>query len=209
MINTVGSQEVIPTILRARKNLMLVPSRREFDILVGSIIGDGYITKKGKVQIEHSEHQRDYVQWKYRNLTTVVGANSILCTQRENKRYPGRKTVSYRFWTRQYFRAWRNIFYPYGKKIIPKNIKDLFSPLVVAVLYMDDGTLRKGKGLSIATDSFSKNDVQIIQQALFDRYNIKANIVSRNRLNIGVKDSKCFFQIIHPFIIHSMQYKLP
>ena len=62
--NTVGSLEV-PKLLRARKNLELGMTDRQRDILIGCILGDAHIAPKGKIRIEQSVKQREYVRWKY------------------------------------------------------------------------------------------------------------------------------------------------
>lgn len=209
--NTVGSQEVIPKVFQTRKNFRdstLKLSQEEFDIFLGSVLGDAYITKKGRIQIEHSDKQKDYLIWKYKKLRNVV-STSILMAQRRKKQNPSEKTISYRFWSKQYFHSWRNLFYPNGKKIIPKNIKAVLTPLMLAVWYMDDGFLRPKKGCCLSTDSFSAQEIATVQEALQEKYTLKTSIVLRNRLNIGVADSKIFFRIINPFVISSMRYKLP
>jgi len=209
--NTVGSREVIPRIFHTKKNFRdstLKLNQDEFDVLFGSVLGDAYITKKGRVQIEHSDKQKDYLIWKYKKLCNVV-STSVLMAQRSKKQDPSKKTISYRFWSKQYFHSWRNLFYPNGKKSVPKGIKEALSPLVMAVWYMDDGYLRPKKGCCLSTDSFSKEEVATIQKALMEKYDLRASIVSRNRLNIGVIASQKFFRMINPFVISSMRYKLP
>jgi len=205
MSNTVGSQEIIPKVLYARKNLILNLTQEEFDILVGSVIGDGYITKKGRVQIEQGENQQEYLEWKFQKLRHVV-STSILCTKR--KRYTGKITISYRFWSKQYFRPWRNVFYPEGKKIIPKKGL-IFSPLLLAVWYMDDGYLRKKDSIAISTDNFTRCDLKRICEILERNYEVKPNIVKSGKLYFGKVATKKLVKIIQPFIISSMCYKLP
>ncbi len=45
-------------IFTARKNLKLDVSDRQVQILVGCLLGDAYITKLGKIQIEQSDKQK-------------------------------------------------------------------------------------------------------------------------------------------------------
>src|SRR3990167_8829788 len=56
MSNTVGSLE-IPNVLYARKRMFLAISDRQREILIGCILGDAYVTPKGKIVIEQSEKQ--------------------------------------------------------------------------------------------------------------------------------------------------------
>ena len=46
-------------------------NRREFGILVGTILGDAYIDqypKNARIAIMHSLKQKEYVDWKYQEL---------------------------------------------------------------------------------------------------------------------------------------------
>lgn len=70
MDNPVGSLEV-PINLRARKRLCLSMSERQREILIGCVLGDAYITKLGKIRIEQSIKQREYVAWKYSELKSL------------------------------------------------------------------------------------------------------------------------------------------
>ena len=63
--------------------------------VVGCILGDGYINKKGVLTIEHSLDQKDYVDWKFQklkqlNVLTPACKPSLVCrihpqTKREHK----------------------------------------------------------------------------------------------------------------------------
>jgi hypothetical protein len=51
-----------------------------------------------------------------------------------------------------------NLFYFEGKKIIPSNLADLLTPMGLAYLAMDDGTLIKGGGFYFCTNNFLFED---------------------------------------------------
>jgi hypothetical protein len=70
MGNPVGSLEV-PLVLRARKRLSLELTQRQKEILIGCILGDAYISPLGKIRIEQSTKQREYVDWKYQELRSL------------------------------------------------------------------------------------------------------------------------------------------
>lgn len=207
MSNTVGSRETIPKILTARKNLVLKLSQKQFDVLIGSMFGDGYITKLGRIQIEQGENQRDYLLWKYEMLKNIT-STKICCAKRQ-KYSSAKVTTSYRFWTKQYFRPWRAIFYPLGKKIVPEDIKKVLSPLAMAVWFMDDGYLRTKKSIAMSTDKFSTDDLDKICSALSEKFNIKPTIVKSGKLYFGVVATEKFINVVEPFIIPSMCYKIP
>ena len=47
-------------------------------VIVGSLLGDGYLTPNGSLQIEHSLDQASYVAWKYEMLSSVAGKPPVL-----------------------------------------------------------------------------------------------------------------------------------
>lgn len=200
-----GSREIIPSILYAKnKKFELTP--KELAILIGSVLGDGYITKKGRIQIEQCDKQKDYLFWKYSLLNRITNT-SVLHTKRKNRK--GFVTFSYRFWTKQIFRLWRNIFYPNDKKVIPNGIERYFSPLMLAIWYMDDGFLRKENSVAISTDRFDDSSLRKLKFAFRKRFDIDVSITARKKLYFGKKATQRFIQIISPYIIPTMKYKIP
>ena len=107
-----------------RKNQKLKVTKRQLAILVGSLLGDAYIHPRGQIQIAHSTKQSSYVHWKYEELRSLsYGLPTKI------GRYDPRYDKTYyqtRFWLRQYFRPWRTLFYPNGKKVFPKEKGILF-----------------------------------------------------------------------------------
>jgi len=202
MDNPVGSLEV-PIVLHARKRLLLELSQRQKEILIGCILGDAYISTLGKIRIEHSTKQQKYVDWKYRELHSLCyGASprEIIHTFRNGKEYE-----SVFFLLRQYFRAWREIFYE-EKKIFPRDLP--LSPLSLAVWYMDDGCWT-GKKVVISTESFQGQSRDHMQKALMNQHGIETVVGKSEKLVIRKKSHDAFFSLIEPHIIPSMRYKLP
>ncbi|MCG2719358.1 MAG: hypothetical protein L6266_01275 [Nanoarchaeota archaeon] len=198
-----GSQEIIPKSLRARKNLKLKLTQSEYDVLIGSILGDGYITKKGKIQIEQGEKQKQYVEWKYEKLINAKSGNIIKTT----RKYKGKEFSSYRFWTRQFFSSWRKTFYPYDEKIIPR-AKINFSPLLLAVWYMDDGYLRKENTIALSTDKFNRSELVYLTKELNIQHGLNVSIVKSKKLYFDTSSSIKFLNMVKPYIIPSMMYKI-
>ena len=128
-------------IFTARKNLKLEVSNRQVEILIGCLLGDAYLTKLGKIQIEQSDKQREYLYWKHSELASISYSQIKEVTRFEKR--DDRVTKSFRFWTRQYFREWREKFYQKDRKIFPKELAKWITPLAVAVWYMDDGSYQK------------------------------------------------------------------
>jgi len=203
MGNPVGSLEV-PNVLQARKRLLLELSQRQKEILIGCILGDAYISPLGKIRIEQSTKQRNYVDWKYRELRS-------LCYPAEPREIihtlpTGKKHTSVFFLLRQYFRSWRSIFYEGRTKIFPSDLP--ISPLSLAVWYMDDGCWT-GKKALICAESFDGIYSENMQKALLDQHGIETVVGKNGRLVIRKKFHDRFFSLIAPHVIPSMKYKLP
>ena len=203
MGNPVGSLEV-PSVLQARKRMLLELSQRQKEILVGCVLGDAYISPLGKIRIEQSIKQREYVDWKYQELRSLCyGAQprEIVHTLPTGKQHS-----SVFFLLRQYFRSWRSIFYEGRIKIFPRDLP--ITPLSLAVWYMDDGCWT-GKKALICAESFDGIYSENMQKALLDQYGIETVVGKNVRLVIRKKFHDRFFSLIAPHIILSMKYKLP
>ena len=202
MGNTVGSLEV-PIVLHARKRLLLELTERQREILIGCVLGDAYISPLGKIRIEHSIKQREYIEWKYRELSSLcypAEPREIVHVLRTGKQYQ-----SIFFLLRQYFRPWHAIFYD-GKKIFPRNLR--ITPLSLAVWYMDDGCWT-GKKAVISAESFGGVYRGYMQEALVHQYGIETVVGKNGKLVIRKKSHDTFFSLIAPHIIPFMKYKLP
>jgi len=192
-------------IFTARKNQTLALTSRQEELVLGAILGDAYIHPKGKIQIEHSQNQKEYVFWKYKELSTAAyGCPSRIArfNRKSNKTYN-----SYRFWLRQYFRCWRELFYPHGKKIVPPYPTLNLSPLSLAVWYMDDGNI-ENRYIRLAVDCFDPNSCDQAQMYLRELFGLKSRLINGPKLVLSGSEADKFLHLVEPYIIPSMQYKL-
>lgn len=200
-------------IFTARKTQFLIVNDKQLEILAGCMLGDGYISKRGAVQIEQGSKQKSYLMWKYGQLKNItsVKPKQVFRTKRN-----GTITSSYRFFLRQYFIKWRRRIYRNGKKIVNQELLKLLTPLSLAVWYMDDGCKSNNYTLIISTDSFSKNSIKKLRQHLKNEWGIVTRIKYKRepnktyeRLTIGGENLVKFVNLVRPYIIPSMQYKIP
>lgn len=191
-------------ILTARKKLKLEVSDRQIEILIGCLLGDAYLTKFGKIQIEQSK--KEYTDWKFHELATISYPNPPKEIVRFEKN-DNRTTKSYRFWTRQYFKVWRDSWYQGKCKIFPKNLAHLITPLSIAVWYMDDGCYQKFD-CTFSTESFDFESRGQLIKKLAD-FGVEA--IPRGKGKIRIKNSSLnkFFELVGSYMHKSMQYKLP
>ena len=174
-------------------------------LIEGCLLGDGYMRCKtnAHLQITHSINQKDYVDWKFENLSEFVLTPP--------KSYKGNGTrIGYRFFTRSlpiftdyYFRFYKK------QKIIPKDLN--LTALTLAVWYMDDGS-KSRQSCYLNTQQFTSKDQEFLIDILRDKYDLRAHRDKDKqyfRLRFNTEDSQKFIRIIRQFILPSMQYKIP
>ena len=191
-------------------------SSREKDIIIGTILGDahiGMLKTSARLEIGHSEKQKSYLFWKYKELKRFISSKPHkikVFDSRYNKTY-----IQWRFKTRvnNFFKRLHHLFYPKGKKIIPSEICSLLkSPLSLAVWFMDDGGRRNDcYGMFLNTLSFTKQENEILSKCLKNNFSLNSNlhwVQDGYRLYIPSRDSKHFCELIYKHVIPSMHYKL-
>ncbi len=180
----------------------------QLSIIIGSILGDGYIRvidgrKDAFLEINHSIKAKKYVDWKYSALKNISKSPP-------KERIIDEKRTAYRFYTKQHSELSNlfQLFYKNKKKIIPSSL--VLNPLILAVWFMDDGSKSRKHDVYLNTQGFSFLD----QKKLLSKLR---NLGLGARLN---KDKKYyrirflkesvpkFNKIIYPYIIDSMKYKL-
>ena len=174
------------------------------DVAIGSLLGDGNIDKRC-LNIAHSIKQKEYLEYKL-NLIAHI------CNGKIYDRKEKGKIVSHRIRTyhHDYFGKLKNEWYK-EKKTIPINIEAYLTPLAVAIWYMDDGGLRGKESARIATCSFEKEEVELLSQALNNRYGLNSRVMKECKyytIYIPKKSFLIFREIIRPYVPGCMQYKL-
>ena len=193
--------------LTARKNKKLTVTDRQLNILVGCLLGDAYIHPRGQIQIAQSSKQFSYVMWKYEELESLAYGLPTK-VDRFDTRY-GKTYSQTRFWLRQYFKCWRQIFYPKGQKIVPHEFEKYLNELSLAVWYMDDGNYSEGRNVKIAADGFDLESRLKLKDLLLRKFNLNSTLHKSGKLRISSNSLQRFFKLVKPFIHSSMTYKVP
>jgi len=187
-------------------------------ILVGLVLGDGYLTpfvgesRKSRMEIKADDKSLSYLKWLHKNLEPL-GVSDL----KAKKNYH-----QHRFYTKttEEIGKLRELFYPQGIKIIPKNIKNFFkNPLTLAVWYQDDGTLdcrdKYHYNAMFATYCFSFNDCKLLAKTLKENFNLDVRVYKstmrgkiRYRLYIISSSMYCFINLVKPFINQCFKYKI-
>ncbi len=188
------------------------------DIIIGSILGDGYLTQfNGESQncslsLIYDNKYLSYMQW-FHNELKPIGV-SELKPKNNYHQHVFRTKVS------RELGSLRNMFYPLGIKIIPSMIKELLvRPITLAVWYMDDGTLdcrsKYHYNALFATHCFSFDDNVLLAETLKENFDLDVSVakctmrgVLRYRLYVKSKSMKRFIELVRPYMNSSLHYKI-
>nr|WDS46459.1 LAGLIDADG homing endonuclease [Cyathus striatus] len=100
-----------------------------------------------------------------------------------------------------------------GKKIIPKNIEDLLTPVSLAYWIMDDGSFT-GSGLKLHTNAFLIEELNLLVEAMEKNFGLIVTIQVSNReklqntLYISKKQMPLLTELVIKYMHPSMLYKL-
>lgn len=177
-------------------------------VLTGLLIGDGSITDEWKsVEFSHKKIHEEYVDWLLNSLGSIAG-------NKQSERISGYGTVMVPARTISCIQIqdFASRFIDNNKKIIPKNIE--LSPLSVAIMYMDDGSLQvNSKQLDRCELCLNDYDEQSVDN-LIEAFRLQLHIHPVKLQNKGwvlrfnFKETQKLQTIIAPYICDCMQYKL-
>jgi hypothetical protein len=183
------------------------------ETLIGIVLGDGYLEPHGRgirLQVSHAARCHAYVAWK-RDELLELGPSPL--HYNDNGGYP-----FWRFVTRchSYLAELRRLFYRDGRKVVPETIGELLThPKSLAVWFMDDGTCDKRQGsILFETQCFDAVGLDLLKRALWINFRIKATVhrsgVRRGqRLYVTVADARKLAELVLPYVLPELRYKLP
>ncbi len=192
-------------------------SQRQKEILIGLILGDGHLERLytpilGRLKVEHSYKQKEYVDWIYEEFRNWIRSKP----KSKRKKVWNKTYLNYGFITygHRLLGEFQEKFYRKKKKIIPNDLEKDITPLGLAIWYMDDGSIksRKHKGLFLNTQGFREDDVKRLQEVLKVKFGISSTTRKEKngkQIYLGGKSGEKFIALIKPHIISSMKYKIP
>jgi len=174
-------------------------------IITGKLLGDGSLRRKLNtlLEINHSYKQKDYVFWQYSKLKNFVSTPPKI-------RKSGVNRFSYRFTTVSFsdLNPFYEGFYSKGSKSIPTTLN--LNSLSLAVWFMDDGSKSRST-VYLNTQQFSYGDQNKLILALCNLglYSSLNRDKSYLRIRLLKKSVYRFKELVAPYMIESMLYKLP
>lgn len=188
-------------------------------VIVGLMLGDGYAhlrTGEGvRICLRQGLIHKQYLFSLYK-FFLERGYCSKLEPRQYTRKLKNSDKVYYGYEFNLYtFRSlnWiHKLFYKNGKKIVPLDLKNLITPLSLAVWISDDGGWTNG-GVRIATNDFTLNEVTYLADILKSKFKLDVTIQKisiQNKFSIYIKKNSLFKlkEIIFPYLDSSMYYKL-
>lgn len=198
------------------ESFMLKLSKRHRAIIIGTILGDGCLecrNKNVRLRLEHGIKQEKYLLWKFKELKSIITGRpmQVHALHSKSRSYYDSLRI-YTFSDKSLNIFWK-LFYRNNKKVIPQNISKLLNdPLSLAVWFMDDGYKRNDcNAFRINTDSFKESEQNVLCQILKNNFGIDSSIHRKGKywnIYIPQSSSKKFVEIVKPYIIPSMKYKI-
>jgi recombination protein RecA len=199
-------------------------SETENQIILGSLLGDGHLRKdtqsiragtKGK--LVHCEAQKQYLEWKHQELRRL---SSIIKEGKNKNRNKTKefKIFSFQLNTNHCLNYYYNLFYDNNrKKHISIEIIEKLSTLGLAIWFMDDGCKIASGGYNLFTNGFNKEEQEKILPILSSKFGLKLTLHKNfnkeyNKtyyfIYISAQSAKRFENLIEPYIVECMRYKL-
>jgi len=198
-----------------KKTLLI--SKRQKDILIGVMLGDGHLEQLhtptlARLKIQHSIKQKSYTDWIYNEFRNWVRSKPRI---REIKGF-GRTHGTYEFSTygHKLLGNFQRRFYNNKEKIVPDNLDKDVNPLVLAIWFMDDGSIKskKHKGVFLNTHGFNIESIKKLRQMLKNSFAIHSTTKDDKKgkqIYLGGENGENFIKLIERYIIPSMRYKIP
>lgn len=194
------------------------------NLLIGLLIGDGTISNNNVFKLAHSKEQKDYLEWKLKQLKDSGIRNNGLKTYISSNGYNKGKEVYYtQLNIIPFIKVLRRVVYKPFKKLGNRKLLNRLSAREIAIWYMDDGHVnyRKTKNrihgfyIKIAT-CLPKEELQIIIDYFKEVWNIHFYMFREGKkensysLCCGTKEGIKFINIIKPYVeqVPSMKYKI-
>ena len=199
------------------------------NLLIGLLLGDGTISNNNVFKIAHSESQKDYLEWKVKQLKEAGIRNNGVKSYIKTKGYTIGVPVYYtQLNTIPFIKVLRKVFYKEKKILGNRKLLNRLDAKGIAIWYMDDGciNIRKTKegrpmGFYIRISTCEpKQEVQTIIDFFKEQWNINFYMFHEGKkedsysLCCGTKEGLKFIDIVKPYVsqvpsmIHKITYDL-
>lgn len=184
------------------------------DIIEGSLLGDGHITKVSPCFIKpQCLARKEYLEWHYEKLQPYSMPLSVYDSKNKDNGKVYKRAVL-RTKTDPLFVGLRKLWYPNGMKKVPCGAIEL-TELALAIWFFDDGSnsIRKRQAV-LHTNAFTDEDCEFLMGKLKERHGIASYLSKRNEIKIRANSYKRITDIVRKFckwecFLHKTMYRPP
>ena len=199
------------------------------NLLIALLLGDGTICRNNVFKLSHAEQQKDYLEWKIKQLNYAGIRNNGLKSYVKTCGYNTGVNVYYtQLNTIPFIKVLRRVFYKPTKILGNRKLLNRLDAKGIAIWYMDDGhiNIRKNKEgrpmgfyIKIAT-CLPKTELQIIIDYFKEVWDVNFYMFHEGKkedsfsLCCGTKEGLKFINIVKkyvlqvPSMVHKIQYDL-
>lgn len=222
------SPPAISRLLKAN-NIDVECSLRKYDILretplnsvqkqflVGTLLGDGCLYKDTsksnfKLSFGHCEEQEQYFHWKIAMMDPFINGFHKSIDKRGNSVMFQTASI-----THKDFNMFANMFYDKNRiKHVPDKLDMYLTPLALAVWVMDDGNLKSGINMRIASMGFTEEENYKLRSYLKSCFNLNSKVMEfryksklYHQVVLNKENTKKLSDIVREYIVDCMKYKL-
>ena len=199
------------------------------NLLIAMLLGDGTIQNNNVFKLAHCEAQKDYIEWKIKQLNDNGLRNCGLKTYVSSCGYNTGSTVYYtKLNIIPFIKVLRRVFYKPAKILGNRKLLNRLDAKGIAIWYMDDGhiNIRRDKDkrpmgfyIKIAT-CIPKDELQVIIDYFKEVWDVNFYMFHEGKkkdsysLCCGTKEGIKFINIVKPYVsqvpsmIHKITYDL-
>ncbi|MEO8637698.1 MAG: hypothetical protein ABI430_02240 [Candidatus Taylorbacteria bacterium] len=195
-------------------------TERQESILLGTILGDGYLQKTGlknaRLRLEHGDAQKEYLIWKAKQFPKLFLGKPICLERLHPKTNHVYKYCRWQSNSTPILGKWHSLFYINGKKCLPASLVEMLrQPLALAVWYMDDGSFYQNnhnRYSMIYLGRVSLNEANFASEAISQNFNLHPKVYDKKNkgyaLFFPVTETKKLHDLIRPYVHPIFNYKL-
>ena len=210
----IGIRSVISVLNRNQKlsnRYELIDESKIKQLLIGSYLGDGNFEKidkhkESRLNLIHSDKYSDYLEWKADKLREVNLFNSINRYKLVNKSGYVSNLITTKSKTNPVFTEYRILGYDQCLGYINLDLIRDISEEGFAIWYFDDGCVLND-GVAINCSSIPYEEKEEIKKIIYNNLKLVVNITP-DTLYIPKNQMYRFLEIVTPFCVESMKYKL-
>lgn len=185
-------------------------------ILVGTLLGDGCLYRDSnksnyKLSFGHCKKQEQYFHWKMIMMDPFINTFRESIDKRENSIMLQTTTICHKD-----FNQFANMFYDESRiKHVPDKLDLYLTPLALAVWVQDDGNLKSGVNMRIASMGFTEKENYKLRDYLKSCFDLNSKVMGFKykgkqyyQLTLNKENTQKLSDIIRPHIVECMRYKI-